>query len=70
MLAQRGGQDQPPQPAPKEMSAADIPGVIRGGTKVTLIRDGFNGKKTLFIVGRGAVYKTEMIAEGIRSRAK
>jgi hypothetical protein len=106
MLAQRGGQDQPPQPAPKEMSAPDIPGVIRGGTKVTLIRDGFNGtegvismpdgsmlfteqdvdkiikidnsadreagrdKKTLFIVGRGAVYKTHMIAEGLKSRAK
>jgi sugar lactone lactonase YvrE len=33
---------------------------------------GFAGrdKKTLFIVGRGAVYKTQMIAEGIRSRAK
>ena len=26
--------------------------------------------KTLFIVGRGAVYKTQMIAEGIKSRAK
>jgi gluconolactonase len=33
---------------------------------------GFAGadKKTLFIVGRGAVYKTQVIAEGIRTRAK
>jgi gluconolactonase len=33
---------------------------------------GFAGpdKKTLFIVGRGTVYKTQMLAEGIRSRAK
>jgi len=33
---------------------------------------GFAGpdKKTLFIVGRGAVYKTQMLAEGIESRAK
>jgi len=33
---------------------------------------GFAGpdKRTLFIVGQGAVYRTQMIAEGIRSRAK
>jgi len=33
---------------------------------------GFAGpdKKTLYVVGRGAVYKTQMIAEGIKGRAK
>jgi gluconolactonase len=33
---------------------------------------GFAGpnKKTLYIVGRGALYKTQMIAEGIKTRAK
>jgi gluconolactonase len=33
---------------------------------------GFAGpeKKTLYIVGRGALYKTQMLAEGVRSRAK
>jgi hypothetical protein len=62
----RAGQYEPLQPAPQEMIAPDIPGVIRGGTKVTLIRR----PKPLFIVGRGAVYKTQTIAEGIKSRAK
>ena len=28
------------------------------------------GKKTLYVVGAGAVYKAPMIAEGIKSRAK
>ena len=43
----RAGQNGPPQPAPKEMTAPDIPGVIRGGTKVTLLRDGFNGTEAV-----------------------
>src|SRR5882757_5532162 len=34
---------QPPAPALKETIATDIPGVIKGGTKIVLIRDGFKG---------------------------
>src|SRR5438132_12675369 len=34
---------QPPEPALKEVIAPDIPGVIKGGTKGVLLRDGFNG---------------------------
>ena len=46
------------------------PGTIPSGTPPQSV--GFAGadKKTLYIVGRGALYKTRMVAEGIKSRAK
>src|SRR4030095_16322509 len=65
IVAQRGGQDQPPQPAPKEMSAPDIPGVIRGGTKVTLIRDGFNGTEGVISMPDGSMLFTEQDVDKI-----
>ena len=88
----------PAAPALKETVAPEIPGVISGGTKIVLLRDGFMGtegvismpdgsmfgappqsvgfagpnKRTLYIVGGGALYKTqtEMVSQGIQTRAK
>jgi gluconolactonase len=61
----RGGQNEPPQPAPKEMTAPDITGVIRGGTKVTLIRDGFNGTEAVITMPDGSMLFTEQDANRI-----
>jgi glucose/arabinose dehydrogenase len=61
----RGGQNQPPQPAPREMTAPDIPGVIKGGTKVTLIRDGFNGTEAVISMPDGSMLFTEQDADKI-----
>jgi hypothetical protein len=58
----RAGQNQPPEPAPKEMVAPDIPGVIRGGTKVVLLRDGFNGTEGVISMPDGSVLFTEQDA--------
>jgi len=58
-------QNEPPQPAPKEMTAPDIPGVIRGGTKVTLIRDGFNGTEAVITMPDGSMLFTEQDANRI-----
>ena len=55
----RGGENQPPEPAPKEMVAPDIPGVIKGGTKVVLLRDGFNGTEGVISMPDGSVLFTE-----------
>ena len=52
---------QAPQPivkSPPDTAAPDIPGVVAGGTRVQLI------------VGRGAVWKIAMIAQGYLGRAK
>jgi len=61
----RAGQNGPPPPAPKEMVAADIPGVIKGGTKVTLIRDGFNGTEAVITMPDGSMLFTEQDANKI-----
>jgi gluconolactonase len=61
----RGGQNQPPQPAPQEMTAPDIPGVIKGGTKVTLIRDGFSGTEAVISMPDGSMLFTEQDADKI-----
>jgi len=61
----RGGQNEPPQPAPKEMIAPDIPGVIRGGTKVTLIRDGFKGTEGVISMPDGSMLFTEQDVDKI-----
>ena len=56
-------------PAPKEIVAPDIPGVIKGGTKVVLVGSGYNGGEgaismadgSLLFVAQGAnrVYKVD-----------
>jgi gluconolactonase len=61
----RGAQNQPPQPAPQETIAADIPGVIKGGTKVTLVRDGFKGTEGVISMPDGSMLFTEQDADRI-----
>ena len=62
---QGGGNQQPPEPAPRELLAPDIPGVITGGTKVVLIRDGFNGTEGVISMPDGSVLFTEQDANKI-----
>ena len=50
---------QTPEPALKEVIAPDIPGVIKGGTKVVLLRDGFNGTEGVISMPDGSVLFTE-----------
>lgn len=45
---------QPAEPALKEVTAPDIPGVIKGGTKVVLLRDGFNGTEGVIAMPDGS----------------
>ena len=56
---------QPPEPALKEATAPDIPGVIKGGTKVVLLRDGFNGTEGVIAMPDGSVLFTEQDANKI-----
>jgi gluconolactonase len=51
----------PPQPALKEVVATEIPGVIKGGTKIVLLRDGFNATEGVIALndGSGSVLFTE-----------
>ena len=45
-------------------------GTIPVGMPPQSVGFGGPGKRTLLVVGRGAAYKTTMLAEGIKSRAK
>jgi gluconolactonase len=67
VLGQAPGQNpaQPPEPALKEATAPDIPGVIKGGTKVVLLRDGFNGTEGVIAMPDGSVLFTEQDANKI-----
>jgi len=67
VLGQAPGQNpaQPPEPALKEAIAPDIPGVIKGGTKVVLLRDGFNGTEGVISMPDGSVLFTEQDANKI-----
>src|SRR5207237_9122845 len=56
---------QPPEPALKEVIAPDIPGVIKGGTKVVLLRDGFNGTEGVISMPDGSALFTEQDANKI-----
>ena len=56
---------QPPEPALKEVTAPDIPGVIKGGTKVVLLRDGLNGTEGVIALPDGSVLFTEQEANKI-----
>jgi len=54
--------------SPQGMHLGTIPvGVQNGPQNIAFAGP---GKKTLYIVGRGAAWKVEMLAEGIRARAK
>jgi len=43
VLGQGGGQGQPPPPPASDTVAPDIPGVVKAGTKVVVIKDDFQG---------------------------
>jgi len=70
VIGQAGGQNppagqNPPVPALKETIATDIPGVIRGGTKIVLLRDGFNGTEGVIAMPDGSMLFTEQDANKI-----
>ena len=47
-------------PAPKEIAASDIPGVVKGGTKVTLIASGFGGGEGAIAMPDGSLLFTDL----------
>jgi hypothetical protein len=49
-------------PALKEVTALDIPGVTKGGTKVVLLRDGLNGTQGVISMPDGSMLFTEQDA--------
>jgi gluconolactonase len=55
----------PPAPALKETVAQEIPGVIRGGTKIVLLRDGFMGTEGVISMPDGSMLFTEQDADRI-----
>lgn len=55
----------PPAPALKETIATDIPGVIKGGTKIVLLRDGFMGTEGVIAMPDGSALFTEQDADRI-----
>jgi gluconolactonase len=60
-----GGQEGPaPDPA-RELTAPDIPGVVKGGTKVQFIRAGLNGTEGVVAMTDGSVLFTEQDADKI-----
>ena len=67
VLGQRGGgggrQDQPPPPL--FTLAPDIPGVVKGGTKVELIKEGFMGAQGATQAPDGSLLFTERMANRI-----
>jgi len=62
-FAQGQGQPQLRQPITNAV-APDIPGVVAGGTKIQLIKWGFQ------VVEGGAAYKVRMLTDGFKGRPK
>src|SRR5512143_2432657 len=67
--SQRGGDEQPyprlpapPVKSPPDTTAPDIPGVVRGGTKVHLIRDLFHSTEGPIAMPDGSLLFTEQDA--------
>ena len=65
----RGRGNQPPPPAP-ETTAPDIPGVVAGGTKVQLVKDGFTDAQGIVAAPDGSVLFTERTANKITKADK
>jgi gluconolactonase len=59
------GAGQPPQGPPTETVAPDIPGVVAGGTKVQVIKDGFQGTEGPIGLPDGSLIFTETNANRI-----
>lgn len=61
-----GGAQEGPAPDPSRVLAApDIPGVVKGGTKVEFIRAGFDGTEGVIAMPDGSVLFTEQDADKI-----
>jgi gluconolactonase len=60
-----GGQEGPPPDPARELTATDIPGVVKGGTKVQFIRANFNGTEGVITMADGSVLFTEQDADKI-----
>lgn len=63
--AQAPAPQAPPAPALKETVAQEIPGVIRAGTKIVLLRDGFMGTEGVIAMPDGSALFTEQDADRI-----
>ena len=63
VFAQRSGQ--PPQGPPTETTAPDVPGVVAAGTKVQVIKDGFQGTEGPIGLPDGSLIFTETNANRI-----
>jgi gluconolactonase len=59
------GAGQPPQGPPTETVAPEIPGVVAGGTKVQVIKDGFQGTEGPIALPDGSLIFTETNANRI-----
>src|SRR5205814_1562626 len=57
-----GRQNQPPAPPLPETTANDIPGVIKGGTKIVLLKAGFMGTESPIAGPDGSCIFTEQEA--------
>src|SRR4051812_33632193 len=51
-----------PPPVPSDTVAPDIPGVVAGGSRVHVIRDGFNGSEGTITLPDGSVIFSETTA--------
>ncbi len=61
---ERGARGGAPQPA-ADTTAPDIPGVVKGGTKVQVIKEGFNGTEGPIALPDGSLIFTETAANRI-----
>src|SRR5678816_388603 len=59
VLGQGPGQGQAPPPPATDTVAPDIPGVVKGGTKVTVIKDDFQGTEGPIALPDGTLAFTE-----------
>lgn len=59
------GQEGPAPDQSRELTAPDIPGIVKGGTKVEFIRAGFNGTEGVIAMPDGSVLFTEQDADKI-----
>jgi len=60
-----GGQEGPAPDPTRMLTTPDIPGVVKGGTKVEFIRAGFNGTEGVIAMPDGSVLFTEQDADTI-----
>ena len=61
VVAQAGGQaPAPAAPLPPETTAPDVPGVVKGGTRVQLVKAGFNGTEGPIALPDGSLVFTEL----------